>query len=388
MGWDDIDFDAIVSGATTVDVNSEQNFNLVLNSFGIALDERLTVITFSRGGAPTLPEIRFFVDGEIRAGSTFMKKYRELLDGYFDLWNDFDWYLRDALEDPLNAEDYLLEDIDLEVAMGINAYDLLINRADKNRVELWSADLINGLYELYKLTQVSLKTLTNTQSYSSPIYNQPMFFWGDDQRFNQSGGSLGEAFDTYAEAKANYNSNKTQSLQQLGTPFVPIIMGYNQRVFGNDEATGTDIWLFTASSGDFYTVTMKSVDLLGANLSIDIVGTGADVIANYTETKFTSGASTVYTTPETGFPFIGPNDAAIPVILPDNSSSVDETLGLRYEFYLYGTINDPAYPPIIDPSIPTNGEFNLVFNLAMHRSFLIDVNNSALEFFVEEDEEE
>lgn len=381
MGWDDIDFEKIVIGATTVDVNSEQNFNLVLNSFGIALDEKLNVTISTINSLPTLPGIRFFVDGEIRAGSTFMTKYRKLLKGYFDLWNDFEWYSRDALTDPLNADDYLLEDIDLEVAMGVNAYDLLINRDDKNRVELWSADLLNGLYELYKLTQVNLKALISTKSYTNPIYNQPMFFSNDDKRFSQSGGSRSESFDTYAEAKANYNATKTTSVSQVGNPFDPVIAGYNQIVEKGVK------WTFAATSGDSHPVTMKSVDLFGNNLSIDIVGTGAAVKSNYEKT--TVDGNVTFNTPESDFPFVGPNDNPQTIALAANSSSLDETLGLRYEFYLYGTVTNQAFPPIIDPSfVPSGpGNFNLVFALLLHKSFLIDVNNSALEFFIEEEEE-
>jgi len=391
MGWDEIDFDTIVTGATTVDVNSEQNFNLVLNSFGIALDERINVITSSNNGTPTLPGIRFFVDGEIRAGTTFMDKYRDLLEGYFNIWNDFDWYDPAALTDPLNFEDYLLEDIDLEVAMGINAFDLLINRADRNRVELWSADLLNGLYELYKLTQVTLKTLARRATTATTLYNHPMFWTDDDNvRLSRNGMSTEDPPTTYAAAKASYISNRSVFAHPSGTFFVPKMIFYSQGVIGLDVGGGgadPDRWGFGASSTDSFVVTMKVLDLFGADISMDIVGTGMKVLENYEKTVQPLNAPPTFNTPESGFPFVGPNDAAITVALSANSVTLDATLGYRNNFFLYGTPDEQEFPPIIDPANTSEDiRFNIEFDIAMHTEFLIDVNNSDLEFFVEEEE--
>lgn len=392
MGWDEIDFEKIVIGATTVDVNSEQNFYNVLDQFAFALDERLNVITSSQDILPELPSIFFNIEGEIRAGTTFMDKYRDLLEGYFNIWNDFDWYAPAVLEDPLNAEDYLLEDIDLEVAMGINAYDLLINREDKNRVELWSADLLNGLYELYKLTQVTLKTLARRATTTTTLYNHPMFWTGDDNvRLSRTGGSNDDD-TTYAAQKAAAIADRVITTHPSGTFFVPKMCFYSQAVIGSAVGGGGvdhDLWGVGQVSTDSFVVTMKVLDLFGVDINMDIVGTGMEVLENYTETSTPSAPNPVYATPEAGLPFVGPNDAVITVPLAANSVTLDATLGYRNNFFLYGTPDAQVFPPFIEPSTTTSDiDFDVQFDIAMHNEFLIDVNNSALIFFIEEEEEE
>lgn len=374
MGWDDIDFEKIVIGATTVDVNSAQNFNFVLNEFGIALDERLNVTISSTDSLPTLPGIRFFVDGEIRASNTFMNKYRDLLDGYFDLWNDFIWYSRDALTDPLNAEDYLLEDIDLEVAMGINAYDLLINRADKNRVELWSADLINGLYELYKLTQVHKRGLSRLNDYTSVKYNSPVFFNNADLRLGLGGVGNG---NPYGDALGDYNSNKSTFIQFVGT--VPVITRWIQDIDGSGGA-----WSIATGSSDTSTVTIKCLDLNVNNISLDIVGFGAELKANYKEDQ--NGAITTITAYTENYLKVGPNDTSIFVEVTAKNITLDPALGLRYEFYEYGSPTNQGFPDFANPSDISGSSpvsFDVLFDIQQSNNFLIDVNNSALEFFIE-----
>lgn len=377
MAWADIDFDTIVAGAVTNDVNSEQNFNFVLNEFGIALDERLNIVTTSATNPPVLPAIRFFVDGEIRAGNTFMDKYRELLDGYFNLWNDFTWYDPAALDDPLNFITYTLEDIDLEVAMGINAYDLLINRDDKNRVELWSADLLNGLYELYKLTRVQRKGVIILLNSTQVRYNQPVFFRNSDLALFQNGSDLGEA--DYSDAKLNYLSSLNTETPTVGP--VPRITIYSETNRGPS-------WTLFSSSADTSTITILSEDLLGDKIILDIAGTGAILSQNYIEESIDSVPSPVIAY-NNNYPLVSPTNPSI-FIEVDPKNITTDALGTRYEFYEYGTPINQAFPPFIDPS-NTSGSVQIDLavrlNISQHGGFLIDANNSALEFFIEEEEE-
>jgi hypothetical protein len=375
MGWDEIDFEKIVAGATTVDVNSEQNFNFVLNSFGIALDERLNVTISATDSLPTLPGIRFFVDGEIRSSNTFMNKYRKLLDEYFDLWNDFEWYSRDSLTDPLNAANFLLDDTDLEAAMGENAYDLLINRADRNRVELWSADLLNGLYELYKLTQVHKRGLSRLNDYTSVKYNSPVFFNNADLRLGLGGTGNG---NPYGDALGDYNSNKAVLVQVVGV--VPVITRWIQDIDGSGGS-----WSIATGSRDTHTVTIKCLDLSANNISLDIVGFGAELKANYK--KDNNGVTTVISAYTENYLKVGPNDTPIFVEVTAKDITLDPTLGLRYEFYEYGSPSNQAFPDFVNPSDTGSGsvKFDVLFDIHQSRNFLIDVNNSALEFFIEEE---
>jgi len=376
MSWDEIDFEKILTGVTTNAVESPQNFDFVLNQFGIALDERLNVTISSTDSLPTLPGIRFFVDGEIRASNTFMNKYRKLLDEYFDLWNDFEWYSRDALTDPLNAANYLLDDIDLEVAMGENAFDLLINRADKNRVELWSADLLNGLYELYKLTQVHKRGLSRLNDYTRVKYNSPVFFNNADLRLSLGGVGNG---NPYGDALGDYNSNKATLIQVVGV--VPRITRWIQDIDGSGGG-----WSIAAGSFDTSTVTIKCLDLDANNISLDIVGFGAELKANYK--RDTDGSTTVITAYTVNYSKVGPNDTPIFVEVTAKNITLDATLGLRYEFYEYGSPTNQGFPDFANPSdISGSGQviFDVLFDIRQSNNFLIDVNNSALEFFVEED---
>jgi hypothetical protein len=116
------------------------------------------------------------------------------------------------------------------------------------------------------------------------------------------------------------------------------------------------------------------------------VGTGAEVVENYIKTTTPSGGS--FGTPEEDFPFVGPNNPPITVNLAPNSKVLDAALGLRHEYFVYGTPDNQNFPPIVDPSFGDDGQDQVEFFLAAPSTFLIDVNNLALEFFVEEEEEE
>tara|TARA_R110002020_G_scaffold125388_5_gene282611 strand:+ start:2185 stop:3375 length:1191 start_codon:yes stop_codon:yes gene_type:complete len=393
MGWDEIDFDKIVTGAVTVDPNSEMNYYEVLNLFSTALDERLNVIIQSGRELPTLPEIEFEPTGEIRAGNTFFNKYKSLLDGYYNLWDDYTWYHTGAMDDPLNFDLFEVTEADLELAMGANAYDLLVNRGDKDRRQLWSAELLVGLYELYKLLNIQERGLGNRRDHDNTVYNKPMYFSSDDDNLQWGGptgydpprGEFGES-GSYGGAKGAFFST---------LEFVTYI-GANNRppwiTFTNQSSNGSGgdfaRWNVSGGGRDYMVVSMKSESLTGSAVTFDLAGTGAQVRQNYIEERI--GNDITKKSYDDNFPYV---DAAS--LFPDSpesqsieynyqSTSIDSNLGAQYIYYEYGNISNETPAPFIDPEGAPTEEDNLAltsrFDLRMHGSFLVNFNSQDLEF--------
>ena len=148
MAWSDIDFSKIVTGAITRGP-AEFSFSDYLNEFSTALRERenITILGFN----PT-PSNIVFESGEIR-NSTFWQKFRDLINGYRDLWHDYDYYTSGVMTDTLNSNNYLITDTDLETAIGSEAWNILNNADTLAAYEIFTASILNAFYIIYQKTQ-------------------------------------------------------------------------------------------------------------------------------------------------------------------------------------------------------------------------------------------
>lgn len=356
MGWEEIDFDKIVKGATTNSPDSDNNYYNLFDMFSRALDEKLNFITISADSArPELPEIEFFPGGEIRTGGTFVTNFRRLLSGYHNLWLSNTWYKPAAFLDPVNFADYEQTENDLEFAMGENAYDLLTNRNQKSMFELWSADLLVGLYELYKLLNIRGAGLIALRNSSIVLLNTPMYFYQEDLRVFNGGNGEG---DDYAEALGEYNSNKTTSIGNVGRSGV--ITGLRTRTF-----VGAGTGSLSHGVNDYNVVSIKSLGLDDQAVNLDIVGTGVTIHSNKIVNQL-ADSSTIEVF-NTDFPLSGIVEMA------PKSIEITASRGSRYEYYIYASPSNLTFPPPIEPGF-AEGRLEVDFSVRMHGGFLINVN--------------
>ncbi|MGB2265091.1 MAG: hypothetical protein ACPH3C_07880, partial [Glaciecola sp.] len=175
MAWDDIDFNLIVPGMITAGP-AAVSFADYLNEFSIALDERWNIVDQTTNTPPTLFDIQF-EKGEIRkpGANDFWVKLRDLIEGYNQLWFDHVYYEEGVLTDVLNDPDYIISDSDLEVAIGSEAYDILVNYEDLSNQDIFKASIFQAFYIIYQKTQFVKKT-SFISSNDNTYYNRPVTY--------------------------------------------------------------------------------------------------------------------------------------------------------------------------------------------------------------------
>jgi len=153
MSWDDIDFDLIITGMITRGPAAVL-FSDYLNTFTDAGNERVNLLATN-----LVVDFDPFQSGEIR-NSIFWGKYNKLIDLYRDLWQDFDFYKQGVLLDLTNSDNYKYVDQDLIDIITQEAFDAIMFNSSTR----WTAAVLNGLYEIYKITALTLRPIIATKS--------------------------------------------------------------------------------------------------------------------------------------------------------------------------------------------------------------------------------
>mgnify|MGYP003660869652 FL=1 len=386
MAWTDIDFNKIVAGAITRGP-AEVSFGKYLNEFARALDERYNVTEQTFTNPPIPPGVRFST-GDIRNSGVFIDDYRTMINGYLTLWNSRTWYERASLLDPLNYTDYNLTNTDLETAMGSNAYDLLINNATKSFQELWSADLLNGLYELYKLTEVKQATSTHLIG-GVVVYNTPTSYINGQVVQSTGSGNSPSPSGTYSNAFSDYLSDRIIGISGVGTPTQIAIVSIGTTSTGISVSGngGNFEWDVNWNGRDYLEVSLLSKDLDDNPVNIDMVATNTMLDSNQVTDDFSTGPELKYKY-NSNFNEVATSDPQQIIEYSEKSRILDGTKGIIYEYYEYSTPSSLIYPPTYDPQDTTNNEdlygakLEPSFEINKSSSYIIDVNNPALEYYI------
>lgn len=383
MGWEEIDFNLIQSGMITRGGRDEEDnpltqvsFTDYLNVFSRALDERLNMTTgYTVGTVPTLPNI-IFEAGEIR-NNIFWDKYRSLLSGYWSIYKNSQWVKTEVLngDNRNDSTQFDIEDQDIIDLIGQEVFDIFENLEFETRLNMFRADVINALYSLYGFLTLRRQGKAVATEISGQRANEIYGFRITNNRDllrSVSGSGYGSTAqsaidDIYADEDArDFFYEVGSSLYICYINVARISKTENDPVYDAraNYVNGNVAYLY-------------SEDMQGNKLSMDYYPCDCVIEANY-----------IYNTPDEGedsfiqppyapdLPFVGFTGTALGFIEPKNISQTAE--GTRHRYY-YGEDENLKIP--FPPTPTTNGDNNGKLLLRMPL-FLVDVNNSALEFSI------
>lgn len=150
MGWDDIDFEPLVTGCITSaysETSARLSLNDVLNLFVDAFNEK----DYAVGGGVPLIEYEFG-GGSVLNNDDFILNFNNLLESYWQLWLK-GWYSVSAITDVVNYGDYLLTNTDLIAATSQEFYDIISDLEASTHIERWSEVVFQNLKPMYQFMQ-------------------------------------------------------------------------------------------------------------------------------------------------------------------------------------------------------------------------------------------
>jgi len=405
MGWDDIDLDKVVAGMITFKDTSVVNVGDYLDTFARAIAEKDQITmpeTVSGEGVPI--ELITFSGAPV-GSAAFKANYRKMLSrlkAKIDFpWtrnrqNSFNpWYFNTVLTDVNNASLYEVSQDDFRNAMGEGAYDLLFSENSLNSVafdRLWTAEILQSIKPALELMQVFVPLIDFSDSIGSPV---------GDIFLNQLDSINGEAATSIALDRDSFrttnNATFADLLSQNTNPWftVPLDISASARSYrgstGISHASTSDIsvpgsWAnFDQLFRDKTRLRYKTQDLNDVTVAMEVTAvseisfnirfTNRDYRATYPDQPFL-----------TNYPIISDGARLIvntPVISNDFSDA--EGVGQVLSFF----DNSPLGPVPFEPQAPLGGEDlskggyseTQAFN-ADDKTFYVNTNNSALEFFI------
>tara|TARA_R110002167_G_scaffold256475_1_gene462850 strand:+ start:2335 stop:3489 length:1155 start_codon:yes stop_codon:yes gene_type:complete len=382
MAWTDIDFDKIIPGMVTsgyIDgvVREDQiSFADYLNQFSQAIEERWHIVASSASTPPALLDITF-QEGEIR-NSIYWAKIRELIGAYSELWFNYEYFTSGVLVDTINSDDYLISDSDLETAIGVEAYDILVNYDTLSGIDIFKASIFQAFYTIYEKTEIIQKLTGKAANSSVPVYNTGVSYndsirWAADDDITD-----GEDFSSYASLLSNYNARTvlTEVTQSSTTRHITI---------GTRTINGRDPdWRLNSSVwNDFVSISYLSEKLTGIVLTMEVTPGAVEVFKNYVDDT-TSGAlnkraySDDYTHVEVGDP------TALNILNAAHYNiTQDGTFGTQLNCSYNG--NDGDAVPLLetpDNTAANNGSCVFAMVLRAPASLFVNLNNSALDYYI------
>ncbi len=386
MAWSDINFDNIITGAITGP--AIDSFSLYLNEFSGALDERLNMLrSYQKGQSITLPNIQF-TEKEIR-NADFWERYRQLLEGFFEIWESAEWYESQIINDIVNSENYLIDETSLRSHISSEVFDILQDPYAFPVCRIWSADVLNGMYLLYQFLTIVLRSKTVSSNLDNQTINRVNVFRSQGELIHVSFNGNGTG-DSYSQAQSNFLSSLNPSTLQNGnlnfTFKVDLVSAVD--LDENDQGDLDENYLIQGdiqNNSEYYYL---AKDLQGNTLNMNIYPFKVIVFDNYIKlTNFVNGNLTSI--------IEGPYDPSIPVV--ENSSMTvfaafesSETnfnieTGNHHTISFNTTREDTslALLPISPPSGGDDGDGatrQAEFLPDSVGSFLVDINNSALEY--------
>lgn len=395
MSWDDIDFDLIVPGMITKGP-AIVSFSEYLNTFSRALDERLNMLILTPVGSyPELPNITFEV-GEIRTqngvnDSDFWTKLKDMIAEYYLMWSDRLWYTSELMTDPVNHADYLLDDNDLIAIITQETFDILADVQNKIPLEYFTADVINALYEIYKLTLYTRVALREASGDTSGLY-----FWGSStlnqtEGLNNMTGQAGsdENFLSFGtanfEARSEYLADRAANVFPFGTRFITDQSTSFQRKEKLVEGEDEDVWSGNyAQAWDLVNIYSRYRDLDDVLLEME-VNASCNVFRNFKGFRTDEfDPTTIYYDPyDSNFPQINPSESSILFNSDDLLGSPSQAANGTKRVWS-GNDSQPIPTPVLSSAGPP-GEFfteQQQFIVELSDDIATNINNAALEFFI------
>ena len=372
MPWDDIDFDnTLVQGMITGGPNREETVSFAdyLNTFSRALDEKYNMTNLYLESNPiVLPNI-VFESGEIR-NDEWWDRYRLMIKEYFALYTDSVWYTDEVINNRENPDDFEIDDQFIIDLVTQEVFDILSNIDNEPRYKIFTASVLFGCYQIYinlKLRRTSRQISANT---SNQIINSPTAFnTGGDTIyfFNGVGGG-----DSPGAAEADYNSDLDQFSSTNGN------LNYFYRVAElSSTRPAEDAYIYRSEvfTNNSY-VTLLSKDLEGNTLNMDFYSAAVTIENNFIAVQ---GVGTSYDSPyDDDVPIMHPGLPSLKWFIEPNEVN-QGAQGTKHIYYL---TDSPSSTNIGLLPFAAEGESRFAeFSPRVSNAlFIVDVNNSALEF--------
>jgi hypothetical protein len=409
MSWADIDFDFIKSNYITRGP-AEVSFGDYLNQFAMAAKEKFNML---KTPAETLPDYEFGPNHTRDLGSstsTFWSQYQEMITDYSRMWNNYTWYSEEVLTDTGNPSLYLLDDTDLTDIITVPTWDIIQNTGRSNK-EAFTADVLNALYEIYKLTRFQGKSIEDQDSGSFnsgyPIGVPGAFNLNAVTRSRTDGSFYGlgnpaarEASaaivngTAHAEYLADHSANSLffTATSQISTLFFGIVkigIAPAPTQWTADYTGVTEAGFPSPGAQDGSTIYCYYQDLDGVDLEMDM-SVQLQVSSNYKFYNFNTGGPT--TTVQLGaydaqWPNIGVGGGAHLDKANPQSITHGSAYGSKY-IYAYNA-NGGATPwpqetveGVIPGGLTDNFREQHSLDLKSTNSAFVDLNNIGLEFYI------
>lgn len=380
MGWDDIDFDRIKTGMITRGP-SEISWTNYLNTFHKALIERQI---FRDGGSePPSEYIPPFEQFQILD----IQEIKNLIAGYYTLWNSRTYYTFDVMSDPINFANYEITEQDLIDEITQEVFDILKDLSSLPFYKVYRADVFHALYTIYEFTRYYRSSISNS------LFDSYPFSQSDSNiRYNSGGPSRLEApgFDD-SSFDAAFNASKGAFAPFGGGGQSKIEYGYSYR-WGYDTTPGEEWRVDMDLTGGAPEAIIKQYDL-GGNILQSSISIASSVI-NSTQFEVTRNISNNMSIDK--FTGVYPNNNYMTIvggllnyyipIIPTFQMVPDGTLFSISTPESSGDIPIKVNPHFNeDPSYRISGSCGFRSEVLSQPTF-IDLNNPALEFYIPEDE--
>jgi len=374
MGWDDIDFNLIKTGMITSGP-ATVSFTDYLNTFLIALFERNV---FKKGLSEGQEiEIDLFVQFQI----SDQKKIRDMIISYYNLWSEDTYYNPDVMDDIINYTDYEYTDDHLIAIIGQETYDIIKDVYNRPWYEVYTANVFNALYEIYKLTGYYTTGVSSLPVPFVPADANFRFFTEDNPEtqyvtlFDQQG-------DTYEEAVNNlFDTGRDFSTQS------DIRGGYSYRArkFNNQELWEADDTIPYAGQPK---CVIKQTDLNGTVIESNIAVAHYISINRQQEEKSKIGFRDTQNLPYVNsFPLVRDLTEAVEEIIFPIKEIGEEGTVFTFETFDFSGQNPKIAPPIFqyDPDFIISGDVRFQATIR-GQPIAIELNNPALEFYIAPEE--
>jgi hypothetical protein len=380
MGWSAIDFNLIQTGMITRGPASV-SFGEYLNEFLKAGLERYRAITGDSNyyvKFPDIPNIDDWQQGWIR-GPEFASQFRGMIGIYKEIWDNNVFYSQDVLTDILNRDDYILEDSDAQAAMGDEAWGIFQNFESMNLQEVFKASLLNGLFELYKITNLTdiiyLPSSTPAEGRISPDTNNPGNNW--------SSNTFSPWEETRADAQSWINSNSNDVVLN-GAAF---LFDYDNE-FNDNRVDPYRLRLTGAADGGSLIAVQKNIENDIVNSEVYFTASlqnneAEGVITIDNEQTFYSEAAT------NDFDLVADGDPSILIEIEESSSIYQSMRGTSFKFERQGFLTVPSIPFPKRPFPSEDGarlseRSKLFYEVGRSGSYMItNVNVPDMQYFID-----
>lgn len=287
------------------------------------------------------------------------------------------YYTREVFDDPANSPLYL---IDFDVILGTDLFNKINNPNSFSNTELFTAEVLNGLYTIYQNTEI-LHVIRDRFPLTNPLRNLP--------NITINSGDYYESVPVVGAPNANFNDLLPLTWVKKVDTFINTIGyfgfsasleflggGQNFRWITNPIFSFANPNLRNKNGLD---ITLEMRDLDSNILEMDFLTVGI-LGGNEFSFSFVQGVQGPYNADYPSKAFGGTSSTAIKILDVDVSH---DAAGTTNKYSISGGSPLEPLPLTFPEPFPDGRGESQGFSLVANTSTFIDLNNSALEFFID-----